>query len=249
MTRTKGLLGLTIALLVAAPSTADQVVTIANHTDEFSMMGQTTPAEDVTHTYWFADDATRYDMGDTSVILRLQEKKMYFLNHGEKDYAELDLPIDFEKLVGPEMAPMMEQMSKMMSATVEVTPTDRGGEFGGYSCTFSTVEVSMGEMMQMTSDSCISEDLPIDYSRYQALADAQAEMLPNQGWVKEMTEELQGFPVRTDTTTTVMGTETKSWQELQSVEERDAPAGHYEPPAEYQKIEYNPMEQMQQGRP
>lgn len=248
MTRTKGLLGLATALLAAVPATADQVLTIAHHTDELSMMGQTTPAQDTTHTYWFADDATRYDMGDSSMILRLQEKKLYFLNHGEKNYAELDLPIDFEKLVGPEMAPMMEQMSKMMSATVKVTPTDRSGEFGGYSCTFSTVEVSMA-MMQMTSDSCISKDLPIDYSRYQALAEAQAEMLPNQDWVKEMTDKLQGFPVRTETTATVMGNETKSWQELRSVEERGAPAGHYEPPTGYQKIAYNPMEQMQQGRP
>lgn len=248
MTRTKGLLGLAIPLLVAAPSTADQVLTIANHTDEFSVMGRTTPAQDVTHTYWFADDATRYDAGDTSVIMRLQEKKLYFLNHDEKNYAELDLPIDFEQLVGPEMAPMMEQMTKMMAATVKVTSTDRSGEFAGYSCTYSKVEVSMG-MMQMTSDSCISKELPIDYSRYQALAEAQAEMLPNQDWLKEMTEKLQGFPVRTESTATVMGNEQKSWQELQSVEERDAPAGHYEPPAEYQKVEYNPMEEMQQGRP
>lgn len=245
MTRTKGLLGLAIALLVAAPSTADQVLTMANHTDEFSMMGQTTPAQDVTHTYWFADDATRYDMGDTSVIMRLQDKKLYFLNHGEKNYAELDLPIDFERLVGPEMAPMMEQMSKMMAATVEVTPTDRRGEFAGYSCTYSKVEISMG-MMQMSSDQCNTQDLPIDVSRYQALATAQAEMLPNQGWMKELAEKLQGFPVRTETTATVMGNEQTSWQELQSVEERDAPAGHYQPPAEYQKVEYNPMEQMQQ---
>lgn len=248
MTRTKGLLGLAAALLVAAPSAADQVLTIAHHTDESSMMGQTTLAQDVTYTYWFADDATRYDMGDTSVILRLQEKKLYFLNHGEKNYAELDLPIDFEKLVGPEMAPMMEQMSKAMAATVEVTPTERSGEYAGFACTFSKVEVSMG-MMQISSDHCLSKDLPIDYSRYQALAAAQAEMLPNQGWVKEMTDELQGFPVRTETTATVMGNEMKSWQELRSVEERDAPAGHYEPPAGYQKIDYNPMEQMQKGRP
>lgn len=248
MTRTTGLLGLAIALLVAAPSTADQVLTFANHTDEFSMMGQTTPAQDVTHTYWFADDATRYDAGDTSIVLRPQEKKLYILNHGEKNYAELDLPIDFEKLVGPEMAPMMEQMSKMMAATVEVTPTDRRGEFAGYSCTYSKVEISTG-MMQMSSDQCYSQDLPIDASRYQALAAAQAEMLPNQAWMKELAEKLQGFPVRTETTTTVMGNEQTSWQELQSVEERDAPAGHYQPPAEYQKVEYNPMEEMQQGRP
>lgn len=248
MTRTKGLLGLAIALLVAAPSTADQVLTIAHHTDELSMMGQTTPAQDVTHTYWFADDATRQNMGDTSVIMRLQEKKLYLLNHGEKSYAELDLPIDFQKLVGPEMAPMMEQMSKMMSATVEVTPTDRKGEFAGYSCTYSKVEISMA-MAQMSSDQCYSQDLPIDLSRYQALAKAQAEMLPNQGWMKELAEKLQGFPVRTETTATVMGTETKSWQELQSIEERDAPTGHYEPPAEYQKAEYDPMEEMQQGQP
>lgn len=243
MIRTKCLPVLAAVALAAAPSTADEVLTIAHHSDEFSMMGQTTPAQDATYTYWFADDATRYDMGDTSFILRLDAKKAYLLNHGEKNYAELDLPIDFERLVGSEMAPVMEQMAKMMSGTVTVTPTERSGAFAGYACKFSKVEVSTG-MMQMTSDSCVTEDLPIDYPRYEALEEAQAEMLPK-GWAKEMAEKLQGFPVRTETTATVMGNEMKSWQELRSVDEREAPAGHYEPPAGYQKIEFNPMEQMQ----
>lgn len=247
MTRTKSLCALAITLIAAAPSTADQVLTIAHHTDAASMMGQTVAAQDGTHTYWFADDATRYDMGDTSVILRLQEKKLYFVNHGDKSYSEIDLPIDLEKLVGPEMAPMMEQMSKMMSATVEVTPSDRRGEFAGYTCTYSTVDVSMA-MMQMTRDQCISKDLPVDFSRFRELAEAQAEMMPNQSWMKEMSKGLEGIPLRAEITTTVMGNATKSWQELKSVEERDAPAGHYQPPAGYQKSEFNPMAQMQQGR-
>ena len=73
-------------------------------------------------------------------------------------------------------------------------------------------------------------------------------MLPNTQWMKEIAEKLQGFPVRTDITTTMMGKSFKSWQELKSIEQKTPPAGFYEPPAGYKQVEFNPMSQMQKGR-
>jgi hypothetical protein len=65
---------LAAALVAAAPATADRVLTLASHTDAISMMGQTTPAKDETHQYWFGADAIRYDMGESSILVRVDRK-------------------------------------------------------------------------------------------------------------------------------------------------------------------------------
>jgi hypothetical protein len=248
MLRTKLFAASALALsLIAVPATADTVLTIANHSDAFSMMGQTTPAEDNTFYYWFGADATRYDMDETSVILRLDQKKFYLVNHDEKTFSAMDLPIDFEKLVGPEMAPMMQQMAKMMAGTMTVTPSDRTGSFAGYSCKYQRVDVSMA-MMKTSMDMCATEELPIDYPKYREVALAQAELAANQAWMRDLAEKVKGFPLRTDTTITGMGASMKSWQELKSVEDKAAPAGHYDPPAGYREVKFDPMAQAAQGR-
>ena len=109
---------LALAALVAAPALADKVIVQLQHTDAMTIMGQTTPAEDTTQEFWFGDSAMRFDDDDITIINRLDKKKLYFVNNAEKTYSAIDLPIDFNKLVGPEMAPMMEQMAKMMGALI-----------------------------------------------------------------------------------------------------------------------------------
>jgi hypothetical protein len=231
--------------LAAAPAAGDTVVTLRNHADEMKIMGQTTPAQDDRHHYWFGADATRHDMGESSVIADLGAKKMHIVNHADKTYSTIDLPFRFESLVGPEMAPMMGQMMQMMAPKVSVTKSDRTGSFAGYSCKYAQLTMSMA-MMQMTTDMCLSGDLPIDYARYAKLLELRGELAMNAAWLKEMAEKLDGFPVRSDTTMTMMGSTFKSWQELESVEQKSPPAGHYAPPAEYEEIKYDPMAQQQQ---
>jgi hypothetical protein len=138
------------------------------------------------------------------------------------------------------MAPMMDQMMKMMAATVTVTPTDRTGEFAGFACKFVKIDISMS-MMKMAMDQCVSETMPIDYSRYKSLLEAQGELAANAAWIKELADKVSGFPVRSESTTTVMGKSFKSWHELKSVEDRTPVPGFYEPPAGYQEIKFDPM--------
>ena len=240
MTRSKWLAGFSLCALLAAPASADKVVTVLQHTDEMSMMGRITPAQDVTQEFWYGSDGLRMDSGDTTTVMRLDRKKLYIVNHEEKNYSALDIPIDFKQLVGPEMAPMMDQMMKMMAATVTVTPTDRTGEFAGFACKFVKIDISMS-MMKMAMDQCVSETMPIDYSRYKSLLEAQGELAANAAWIKELADKVSGFPVRSETTTTMMGKSFKSWQELKSVEDRTPVPGFYEPPAGYQEIKFDPM--------
>ncbi len=240
MRRTLPILALTFAL--AGTAGADQVVTMLNHNDEMSMMGQKTPAQDVQHEYWFGAEALRYDMGETSIITRPDDKKLFFLNHPSKTYSTISLPFDFKSLVSPEMAPMMEQMMKMMAASTTVTPSDRTGRFAGVACKYSKVDITMG-MMQMSMDMCASEDLPIDLGRYRSLKEMQAELAPNADWMKDLAEKVKGFPIRTDTVTTMMGKSYKSYSELQSIDNRTPPAGFYAPPADYEEKTFDPMAQ------
>lgn len=233
---------LLFAISAAAPLAADTVLTIRSHTDAFQMMGQNTPAEDSTYTYWYGDGGVRYDMGETSILLRPDRKKFYVIDHAEKNYSALDVPLDMSKMVSPDMAPMMEQMARMMAVTTTVTPTGRTGEYGGRTCKFTRVDISM-PMMTMSMDQCLTEDLPIDWSKYKEIAIANASLAPNQQWMKDLAQKLDGFPVRTDSTTTMMGKELKSWQQLESVEEKEAPVGTYEVPAGYSEVRFDPMAQ------
>jgi len=245
--RSRFALGFAAALLLAGPASADKVLTLRSHTDAMKMMGQTTPAQDIDQLYWFGDDAVRFDAGNLSTVIQISAKKLIYMDHDKKTYSVLDLPVDFKKLVPPEMAPMMEQMTKMMAASVQVTPEDRRGEFAGVACKYSKVDVSMG-MMQMSMDMCMADALDIDFGRFDSLRRAQAEMLPNSGWMKDLSAKLTGFPVRTDSTTVVMGKEVKSSQELVSIDDRAAPEGFYGTPAGYSLVDYNPMARGEQRR-
>jgi hypothetical protein len=227
--------------IATAPAAADWLLTLKSHTDAAQMMGQTTPAKDEVYLYWFGADAIRQDTGEMSTITRFDQKKLYWINHTEKSFSAIDLPVDFKKLVPPEMAPMMEQMATMMGGSARITPSDRAGSFAGFDCKFSRVDVDMS-MMQMAMDMCLSEKLPVDYRRYQSMVESRAELLPSTKWMKELAK-LQGFPVRSDSTTTVMGKSFKSYQELVSSEEKAAPAGTYEPPAGYTEKAFDPMGQ------
>jgi hypothetical protein len=240
MSRSKWLAVLVVGALAAAPAMADKVLTLATHTDAVSMMGHTKPAKDEVHEYWFGNQGVRYDLGDTSVILRIDTKKFININHVAKTFSVLDMPIDMKKLVDPQMAPMMDQMMKMMAMTVTVTPSDRTGTYAGFACKFSKLTIS-SRMMTIATDECLTDAVPIDYARYKELVESQSELAPNSQWMKDLVEKVHGFPVYSETSTTMMGKTFGSSMELKSVEDRAAAAGQYEPPAGYTEVKYDPM--------
>ena len=97
-------------------------------------------------------------------------------------------------------------------------------------------------MMSISMDSCVSNQVPIDASRYRELVESQSQLLPSTQWMSELAK-LDGFPVRSDTTTSVMGKSFKSWQEIVSSENQSAPAGTYAPPADYAVKAFDPLGQ------
>jgi hypothetical protein len=245
MNRTPWIATLAACALAAAPAAADRVLTVKSHVDEMSMMGQTTPAKDEVHKYWFGADAVRYDMGEQSYLVHWGDGKMYVIDHARRKYSPIDLPIELKKLVPPEMVPMLEQMASMMGGSAKVTPSDRTGSFGGFDCKYYRTDVTMA-MMSIAMDSCVSKQVPLDLGRYRQLVESQAQLMPNTQWMSELAK-IEGFPVRSDTTTSVMGKSFMSWQEIVSSEDQPAPAGAYAPPAGYAEEPFDPLGQGRRG--
>jgi hypothetical protein len=247
MTRFQWLAAFAVGLVAAAPASADKLLTIHSHSDAMTMMGHTTPAKDVDQHSWYGADRIRFDTGGSVIIMRLDQNKFYIVNDDKKTYSALDLPLDIKKLVPPEMAPMMEKMMGMMQFKVDVIPGDKTGSYAGFACKFFQVDMSTAMGMKVSSQECISQDVPIDLKGYQKLIANQSEMFPNSSWMKEVGEKLKGFPVHTDTVTTMMGKSFNSWTELKSVQDETPPPGTYDPPPGYKLVEYNAMSPQSQN--
>ncbi len=214
------------------------------HTDAVKIMGQSQPAKDEEGATWMGKDKMREDEGQTkSTIVRFDLKKIYIIEHDKKQYAEIDLPVDFEKILPPQA----KQMMQMMNVTAKVTPTQETQTINEWNCTKYLVEIAismMGMDMPMKMEMWVTKDTGINLDQY---AQFYAEMISIQPMFKDFAQEFQkidGYPVKTEMTMSMMGTETRSLEEVISVEELDAPAGIYDIPEGFTKTDtYNPFDQ------
>ncbi len=231
---------------------ADIFMKQKSHTDGFQMMGQSQPAKEEIQDIWIAQDKIRSDGGEQSVILRLDQNKMYMLNHEEKTYAEL--PLDFGEVLDSQMKEAMEgedmdaeqkeSMMKMMQGMSEmkvtINPTGETKKIGDWNCQkyIQTMETMMGPS---TSEIWATEDLKMDYdlySKFMAAMSGQGGMFGNMmaDMMKEM-KKIKGIPVLTVSSVNMMGASIKSTQELIEFKEGTAPAGIFDLPKGYKKTE------------
>lgn len=239
-------------LLISTALHADIFMKQKSHTDGFQMMGQTQPAKDEIQDIWISQDKIRSDSPEQSVILRLDQNKMYMLNHGEKTYAEL--PLDFgnkvdskmkEAMEGEDMDPeqkesMMKMMQGMSEMKVTITPTGETKKIGNWNCQkyIQTMETMMGPT---NSEIWATEDLKMDYdlySKFMAAMSGQGGTLSNMmtDMAKEM-KKIKGVPVLTVSSMNMMGASIKSTQELIEFKEGNAPAGIFDLPKGYKKTD------------
>lgn len=231
------------SLVFTAPyAQADQVIKAKRHTDAFSMMGQSQPAKDEEVTTWLSKDKMRRDEGDTMTLVRYDMNKIYLINHPKKAYSEIDLPLDMETVLPPEAKQMLDQIEVSSS----VTDTGETKTINNWQCKKYLVEIAvsmMGMSMPITMDFWTSKDLGIDEDLYKKF---YAETLSLNPMFQDMVDEfkkIEGYPVRTEFSMNMMGSEQKNWEEVVSVEKMSAPAGTYDLPEGYTKTEFNPFEQ------
>ncbi len=229
-----------VLLLSAGIGAADLKVIKQTHQDGFTIMGQTQPAEDKQQTTWIGTNMMYMDQGDNVTIVRLDTMKLYVVDHTTETYHVLDLPIDLSTLVPPEMQPML----AMMQFEVTVTPTDEHKQVGEWNA--RRYDISMtSQMFSMKSTMWATKVAGYDpeafnsmYVHLNSLQPGMADAVKEMGKIDGLVVEQQGL-------ITMMGNEVGTSEKTISIDNMDAPAGTYDPPAGYTEKPFDFMARMQ----
>jgi len=229
-----------VLLMAAGIAAADLKVVKQTHQDGFTIMGQTQPAEDKQQTTWIGTNMMYMDQGDNVTIVRLDTMKLYVVDHTTKTYHVLDLPVDLSTLVPPEMQPML----AMMQFEVTVTPTDEHKQVGEWNA--RRYDMSMtSQMFSMKSTMWVTKVAGYDpeafnsmYVHLNSLQPGMADAVKEMGKIDGLVVEQQGLM-------TMMGNEVGTSEKTISIDNMDAPAGTYDPPAGYTEKPFDFMARMQ----
>lgn len=219
---------------------ADIIIKKSKHT-ESTVMGQPQPAKNEEGKTWIAKNKMREDMAESSIIVRLDLKKIYTIDHSKKTYSEIDLPVEIDKVFPPEAKQMMDVMQTKSSSVRETAETQT---IRDWLCQkfLVEVEISMMEMnLPMKMEIWASRDLGIDLNAHKKFSDAILSLNPFTKGLSEEFKKIEGYPVLTISSVKMMGTETKEREEVVSVEKKDVPSKTFNLPKGYEKIPYNPF--------
>jgi hypothetical protein len=234
-------------LLLAFPlaAGADTLYTMKSHTDAFKVGGESQPAKDATVKIWAAGDRLRRDEGDQSMILRLDKNRLYIVDHADKTYSEITLPIDLRKMMPKGTEAMADQIAAGMKITVQVTPSDETKKLGQWNARRYEVAVQSAMGMKIATTMWVSKEIE-GFAPFNKLAGTMASLQPGSGeWVKQL-EKIDGFPVLTESKVDALGAQFTTREELVAVETKAAPSGTYDLPAGYKAEVYNPIAGMSQ---
>jgi len=236
----KTLAVLFVVLLSAGIAVADIKVVKQTHQDGFTIMGQTQPPEDKQQTTWIGKDMMYMDQGDSATIVRVDTMKLYVVDHTTKTYHVLDLPVDLSTLVPPEMQPML----AMMQFEVTVTPTDEHKQVGEWDARRYDMAMT-SQMFSMKSTMWVTKVAGYDPEAFNSMYVHLNSLQPGMAdAVKEMSK-IEGLVVEQQGVMIMMGNEVGTSEKTISIDNIDAPAGIYDPPAGYTEKPFDFMETMQ----
>jgi uncharacterized protein DUF4412 len=240
---------LTLALLLAGSTgaAADTLLTLKSHTETPALTGKAVAKNDRTVTVWVGPNRARRDDGATASILLFDKKKLYIVDHKDKSYAAIDLPVDFTKLLpGAQGEAFKAEMSAAAKMDAKITKTSETRKIGSWNTRKYHVVLS-NPSMQVTTDMWVSKDVDIDNNALRRMQLDLASLQPGSlDWVRKM-QQIDGFPVLQESTINLGAPQdARSREELVSVEKKDPPANVYAPPAGYtQKPFITPGAQVQ----
>jgi hypothetical protein len=152
-------------------------------------------------------------------------------------------------MASPEMKNLPPEVQQKMQAmmggmmTVNVAKTGNSRTVAGFKCDEYTI--SIGEFSKSTE--CVTKDvkLPVEaWARYKDFADrirtmmaAMGPMAKNLDAMQEQLKKVQGFPVASSTTLSIMGRNSSSTSEVTGVKEGAIPATAWQVPAGFTKVD------------
>jgi len=233
-----------VVLLAVGAASADYKVVLQHHQDGFTMMGQTQAPTDEEHVTWIGNKKLRMDQGSSSTIVDVGAGKMMLLDHDDKTYTEVDLPVDLAALMPPGMA---EQMMAMLKFDVTVTASDETKKVGEWNAKRYDLKMTSA-MMSLDTVIWASTETPIDQAAFFDLFSVVMSLQPGMDSMMEQMRQIDGYVVSQEAAMSMkfMGeTTVGSTDVVTSIAKVDAPAGTYDPPAEYAKEEFDFMARMQ----
>jgi len=239
---------LVILVLFAGLLCADYYIKQKQHTDPVTMMGQTQPAKDSTVETWIGDNrAAIINKGEAnnSIILKSAEKKMYFIDHSEKTYVEMDLPLNIDQYMPEQARQMTQMMTKNMEVTV--TPTGETKKIGNWNCKGYDVNMKV-MMMDMKMKVWATEDVPFDLDKANKIQETFMQVSGSYMNEKVMNEfkKIKGYNIASNVTVSVMGADVKTTTQVEEITKKEPPSFVYKVPENYTKSEKLPVKQ--QGR-
>lgn len=234
-----------LALTLPLAAGADTIYTMKSHTDAFKVGGESQPAKDSQVKVWAAGDRLRRDEGDQSMIFRMDQSRLYVVDHADKTYSEIALPIDLRKMMPKGMEAMADQIAAGMKVTVQVTPRDETKKVSQWNARRYDMTVQSAMGMKIVTTMWVSKEIE-GFAGFNKMAGTMASLQPGSGeWVKQL-EKIDGFPVLTESKVDALGAQFTTREELIAVETKAAPAGTYDLPAGYKAQPYNPIAGMSQ---
>ncbi len=220
-----------LLLLLAAPALADTLLTVRSSIEGLKIA----PSQAEPIRIWIGGekgDRLRRDEGDTSYILRLDRGKLYVVNHADKTYSELALPVDARKISAP----------AEMQVTARVTATDETKKIGSWSSRKYRVDITNPAGLRLDTTVWASPDIASHQALTRLTASIAALQPGSADWAQKLAQ-IEGFPVLQEADVTMGNSRFKTREELVGIETKDAPAGTYEPPAGYTAQPYPGLQQ------
>lgn len=232
------------AIALAAEARAETVLMHVVHTEAYQRNGAEVPAKDSRQAVWIGKQRMRVETDDTTMVVRLDLSKMYLLDARQKIAAVIELPFEIRRYFPPEVLERVEKSAPFAT----VTPHEETRKIGEWNAQRYTMSIQTGTTPTSREEVWTTKDLPIDLAEYNALNQQISMLRAGGGTLAYEMKRLEGVPVLTNRVRLVDGVEVRSRDELVLVEEKPAPEGLFDVPADYQQKPFDPYAELQTRR-
>jgi Domain of unknown function (DUF4412) len=234
------LLALPLAAALAARAGADLLVTVKGHTDGFKVGDRTQEPRDADVKIWLSAEKMRRDEGPLSLIVRLDRQKLYLVNHTDKTYSVVNLPVDWAKLVPSRDHEKFQQYVTDNQLKSTITPSAETKKIRDWNARRVDVNLANTHGLRVSTQMWLTKDLPL-YGAYNRMSGVLASLQVSSGEWAHKLGQLDGFPVYQETTVNVGGTSFRSREQVVMADNKDVPDVTYDPPVGFNPVPYDPF--------
>lgn len=234
----------TCALLVVACSTSlpchgDTLLKVKEVEEvEKLLSGAQSTTEGYVQT-WLGADLARLDLGATSYVLDLRQDRFIILDHADKRYQIVEIPVDLSSMVRDEAAFTYENLQARNRPAINVESREPADAVDSWSTELVHWSISAGRA-EIEFKQWLSRDLEVDEKLYKALwSNYHALNAFHHQWLTK-TLELEGIPVKIVAKRDDGRHIRQKVQQLESVTEQEPPPGHYRLPDGYEPADLIP---------